>query len=104
MSNSPVSRTAVNSPEAAPFSGPEERPTWVRYRVLAFLAAMTFVLYLDRVCLGQAAPTIQDELRISETAMGFVHASFTLAYAAFEIPTGRWGDRYGSRRILTRSL
>ena len=25
-----------------------------------------------------------------------------LAYALFEIPAGRWGDRFGSRRILTR--
>ena len=30
-------------------------PTRVRYGVLAFLAAMTFVLYLDRTCIGQAA-------------------------------------------------
>ena len=63
---------------------------------------MTFVLYLDRVCLGQAAPIMQEELGISDTALGFVHAAFTLAYAVFEIPTGRWGDRYGSRGVLTR--
>ena len=74
----------------------------MRYGVLAFLAAMTFVLYLDRVCIGQAAPVIQKELGISETAMGFVIAAFTLAYAVFEIPAGRWGDRYGSRGVLTR--
>ncbi len=74
----------------------------MRYRVLAFLAVMTFVLYLDRVCLGQAAPMMQRELGLSDTALGFVHAAFTLAYAVFEIPTGRWGDRYGSRGVLTR--
>jgi MFS family permease len=82
--------------------GMNERPTWVRYRVLAFLTVMTFVLYLDRVCLGQAAPLIQKELDLSDTALGFVAAAFTLAYAVFEIPTGRWGDRYGSRGVLTR--
>jgi MFS family permease len=74
----------------------------VRYQVLAFLAAMTFVLYLDRVCIGQAAPQIQKDLGISETAWGYVVAAFTLSYALFEIPTGRWGDRYGSRGVLTR--
>ena len=67
-----------------------------------FWRLMTFVLYLDRVCLGQAAPMMQKELGISDTALGFVHAAFTLAYALFEIPTGRWGDRYGSRGVLTR--
>ncbi len=102
MSDSPASRTTYRSSEADSLTAMDERPTWVRYRVLAFLAVMTFVLYLDRVCLGQAAPAMQKELRISDTAMGFVHAAFTLAYAVFEIPTGRWGDRYGSRGVLTR--
>ena len=63
---------------------------------------MTFVLYLDRVCLGQAAPMMQRELGLSNGAMSFIHPAFTLAYALFEIPTGRWGDRYGSRRVLAR--
>jgi MFS family permease len=34
--------------------------------------------------------------------MGFVFSAFTLAYALFEIPTGAWGDRIGTRRVLTR--
>lgn len=79
-----------------------EPPTRVRYGVLGFLAAMTFVLYLDRVCVGQAAPRIKAELGLSDTQMGFVLAAFTLAYALFEIPAGRWGDRFGSRGVLTR--
>src|SRR5262249_38670601 len=29
-------------------------------------------------------------------------SAFTIAYALFEIPTGAWGDRIGSRRVLTR--
>ena len=102
MSDLPAPGTDVDSTEEAPYSVTDERPTWVRYRVLAFLAVMTFVLYLDRVCLGQAAPMMQRELGLSDTALGFVHAAFTLAYAVFEIPTGRWGDRYGSRGVLTR--
>lgn len=80
----------------------EERPTRVRYGVLAFLAAMTFVLYLDRACIGQAAPRIQEELGISNTRMGWVLSAFSVSYVLFEIPTGRWGDRYGSRGVLTR--
>ena len=74
----------------------------MRYVVLAFLAAMTFVLYLDRSCISQAAPAIQKELLISETQKAFIFNAFALAYALFEIPAGRWGDRFGSRRILTR--
>jgi MFS family permease len=81
---------------------PSEQPTWVRYRVLAFLAAMTFILYLDRACINQAAPIIKEELHITETQKGWIFGAFTIAYALFEIPAGRWGDRFGSRRIMTR--
>jgi sugar phosphate permease len=63
---------------------------------------MTFVLYLDRVCMGKAAPRIQEELGITNTGMGFIFAAFSISYALFEIPAGRWGDRFGSRGVLTR--
>jgi ACS family glucarate transporter-like MFS transporter len=102
MTDSAVPPIAGKSPDAERLAATDERPTGVRYQVLAFLAAMTFVLYLDRVCIGQAAPQIQNDLGISEMAWGFVTAAFTLSYALFEIPTGRWGDRYGSRGVLTR--
>jgi ACS family glucarate transporter-like MFS transporter len=63
---------------------------------------MTFILYLDRSCINQAAPIIKKELGISEGQKGIIFGAFAVAYAIFEIPAGRWGDRYGSRRILTR--
>jgi MFS family permease len=86
----------------SPSSEPAVQPTRVRYGVLGFLAAMTFVLYLDRACIGQALPVIQEELRLDETAKSRILSAFALAYALFEIPAGRWGDRYGSRGVLTR--
>ncbi len=79
-----------------------ENPTRVRYGVLAFLAAMTFILYIDRSCINQAAPIIRRELAISQTHIGYVFNAFAIAYAIFEVPAGHWGDRFGSRRILTR--
>jgi MFS transporter, ACS family, glucarate transporter len=92
----------VTEPEPLLMESPAESPTRVRYVVLAFLAAMTFVLYLDRACINQAAPIIKEELVISEFQKGLIFGAFTIAYAVFEIPAGWWGDRYGSRRILTR--
>jgi MFS family permease len=103
MSNPPAPLTAEEThPEPIPLENSSERPTRVRYGVLAFLGGMAFVLYLDRACIGQAAPLIKADLGISETQKGIVFAAFTLAYAVFEVPTGRWGDRYGSRGVLTR--
>jgi MFS family permease len=81
---------------------PAEPPTAVRYQVLGSLGALSLILYLDRVCIGQAVGPIQKELDISNTRMGYVLGAFTVAYGLFEIPTGWWGDRFGSRGVLTR--
>jgi MFS family permease len=74
----------------------------VRYRVLALAVAMAGITYLDRVCIAQTAFDIKRDLRLSDRQMGFVFSAFTLAYALFEIPSGAWGDRVGTRRVLTR--
>ena len=78
--------------------------TRVRYAVLAFTVALAAVTYLDRVCIAHAEVTasIKRELALSDKQMSLVFSAFTLAYALFEMPTGAWGDRVGSRRVLTR--
>jgi MFS family permease len=81
---------------------PNSRPTCARYVLLVFLGTLAFILYLDRVCIGKADISIRGELGISKTQMGFVFGAFTIAYGLFEVATGRWGDRYGSRGVLTR--
>src|SRR5450755_1998537 len=74
----------------------------VRYRVVAFTMALAALTYLDRVCISIVAPDIIRDLRLTHIQMSYVFSAFTLAYALFEIPTARWADRIGSRRILTR--
>lgn len=78
------------------------RPSRARLTLLGLLCALTFVLYIDRVCIAQALEPIQQELKLSNTQVGYVLMAFTLAYGLFEIPSGRWGDRAGSRVVLTR--
>jgi MFS family permease len=85
-----------------PVPDPNSRPTRVRYGVLAFLCTLSFVLYLDRVCISQAADSIQAEFSIANERWSYVLMAFTLAYGLFEIPTGHMGDRLGARRVLTR--
>jgi MFS family permease len=63
------------------------------------LAAIT---YLDRVTISVTSRFVTADLGLSPTQMGYVFSAFYLAYAAFEIPTGWWGDRVGTRRVLTR--
>src|SRR5436190_1548279 len=83
-------------------SEPQTPPTGVRFGVLGFLCSLTFVLYLDRICIGQAQPAIMKELGLDEKQMGHINSAFQIAYGLFELPMGRWGDRFGSRGVLTR--
>ncbi len=78
------------------------RPTHARFITLAFLCSMAIVLYLDRVCIAQALKPMKEEFGLSNSQASMVLMAFTLAYGLFEVPTGRWGDRFGSRRVLTR--
>lgn len=80
----------------------EGHPTRVRYGVMGYLTSLAFVLYVDRVCIGQAGTEMKRDLGLSDTQWGFVGGAFMLAYAVFEVVTGHWGDRFGSRWVLTR--
>jgi ACS family glucarate transporter-like MFS transporter len=92
------SADALVRPAAA--VGPAATP--VRYRVLAMAVLLAAITYLDRVCIAVTAPAMRRDLGISAVQMSFVFSAFTLAYGLFEIPTGWWGDRIGTRRVLTR--
>src|SRR5688572_2472256 len=78
------------------------RPTWVRFRVLFFLCTLAVLLYIDRVCIGQAEKAIRESLELTKADMSWVYNAFILAYCLFEVHTGHWGDRFGSRGIIAR--
>jgi len=86
-------------------AGPESSGTSAsraRWMVLAWLCALSGILYVDRICISAAITPMQADLGLTNTQMSYVLMAFTLAYGIFEIPTGRWGDRIGPRRVLTR--
>ena len=74
----------------------------VRYTVVGFMVLMAGVTYLDRVAIATLAPQIMRDLNLSKMEMSFVFSAFTLAYALFEVPTAWWGERAGTRKVLTR--
>ena len=76
--------------------------TRVRHTVLAMTMVLGAITYLDRVTISVTRPDVARDLGLSPTQMGYVFSAFYLAYALFEIPTGWWGDRVGTRRVLTR--
>ena len=80
-----------------------QRPTRVRYIVLAFAASLSMLTYLDRVCISSGQSEMIRDLGLRDEAdFKWVFSAFALAYALFEVPTGWLGDVFGPRKTLIR--
>src|SRR5579859_4754540 len=88
--------TAITSETAT------SRATRIRFIVLTFLCVLAFLTYFDRVCIASAQGDIKADLGLSDAQMGYILGGFWFTYALFEIPGGWMGDRFGSRRTLSR--
>jgi ACS family glucarate transporter-like MFS transporter len=77
-------------------------PSRVRYGVVGFALSLAVLSYIQRVAISQAAGPIAEDLSLSKAELGAVLGAFGLAYAAFEIPMGLYGDKRGVRRVLTQ--
>lgn len=74
-----------------------EKPTKIRYFILALLLVATILNYVDRTNLGIAAPFLSKELGLDKVQMGQIFAAFGLAYAFALVPGGIIADLLGSR-------
>ncbi len=77
-----------------------ERPTWVRYRVLAAACSLAVITYIHRVGFATAAAEIKTPLGLSDTHISWLMAAFMIGYGLFEIPWGFLADRFGVRNVL----
>ena len=73
------------------------RPTHI---VLAVLALMYFITYLDRVNVSTAADGFGKDFHLNKTQIGLVFSFFAYPYLLFQIIGGWVSDRFGARRTL----
>ena len=76
----------------------------VTKRLVPFLILCYFVAYLDRVNVGFAALTMNQDLGLSQTAFGFGAGIFFLAYFIFEVPSNLMLERFGARKWIARIM
>ena len=76
-------------------------PTSVRRNILLLLAGLSLASYVLRSNISIAAKFMKPELGLDDIQMGQVFSAFMLGYAMFQIPVGWWGDRRGTRLVLT---
>ncbi|MEO7272902.1 MAG: MFS transporter [Vicinamibacterales bacterium] len=76
----------------------------VTSRLVPFLILCYFVAYLDRVNVGFAALTMNEDLGLSSAAFGFGAGIFFLAYFLFEVPSNLFLERVGARKWIARIM
>lgn len=78
-----------------------ERPTFVRYRVLTWLTLAAALAYLCRNAVGVAESTIREDLDLTLTQSGWFMGAFFWTYAIFQVPGGLLAHRRGTRVAMT---
>jgi MFS family permease len=81
-----------------------ERRTSATWLIVALLAAVLFINYIDRGAVPTAAHLIQDELGFSPRQLGLLFSAFFWSYALLQVPVGWVAERYGAQRVLAAGL
>lgn len=89
---------SVNGKPAVELSG---RLTAVRYRALAWLTAAAGLAYLCRNSIGVAESAIREELGLTLEQSGWFMGAFFWSYAIFQVPSGWFSERFGTRIALS---
>lgn len=78
-------------------------PTNIRRRIIGVTMMMAFILYLDRICMGEIVKSVsfRQDLGLSKEQTGQILGAFFFAYALLQVPAGWASDRFGARPMLT---
>ncbi len=82
-------------------SADSSAPSSVRWRIVALLAAFSFMSYFTRVGIAVAGEPIRREFGLSTEQFGWVVSSLLIGYTICMIPGGWLADRIGPKRALT---
>jgi len=88
----------------APISIGEKTIRKVRSRIIPFIFLLYIVAYLDRINIGFAALTMNQELGITSQQFGFIFGIFFFGYFLFEIPSNLLLHKIGARVWIARIL
>ena len=81
-----------------------DKPTHIRYLIVAILFLASCFSYGDRVALSIAGTAMQKEFSLDPVKLGFLLSGFSWAYVAGQLPSGGLLDRFGSKRVYGISI
>src|SRR5947209_11453395 len=82
-------------------SGNGERQRWI---ALVVLCAGFLMIILDQTIVNVALPSIQSNLRFSQSSLAWVVNAYLIAFGGLLLLVGRLGDLIGRRRIFLAGL
>src|ERR671928_1126489 len=85
---------------AAPPPAPTAEPFRLRWAVLAIVLVAEVMDLVDGTIVNVAAPSIRADLGGSSSALQWMGAAYTLAFAVLLITGARLGDLLGRRRLF----
>jgi len=77
------------------------RPTNVRYGVLALLAAVAVIAYVERNSISILQEPIQTDFLVDKDSLSLLMATFFIGYSLMQLPAGWIADRWSTRKALT---
>jgi ACS family glucarate transporter-like MFS transporter len=83
-----------------PIAPSSERPTRVRWLILALACGSSFLLYLHRYTWGFVKDDLQKSMGWSQDQIGWLDGVFYGTYAVGQVPSGMIADRWGTRWLL----
>jgi ACS family glucarate transporter-like MFS transporter len=81
-----------------------ERPTRVRYRIIALIFLITSINYADRATFSIAGSAASHELGLTPVQTGFILSAFAWAYVIAQSPGGALLDRFGTKRTYVGAI
>src|SRR4051794_21797731 len=72
--------------------------------ILALLAAVAFLDFVDASIVNVALPSIRDDLEFSQQGLQWVPSAYLLTYGGFMLLGGRAADLLGRRRVLVAGV
>lgn len=76
----------------------------VALRLMPFLMFCYLIAYIDRVNVGFAALTMNDDIGLTASMFGFGATLFFAAYVLFEMPSNVAMEKFGARRWIARIM
>jgi sugar phosphate permease len=90
--------------DSAEAAVPEKIVRKIRWRLVPFLFLLYVIAFLDRINIGFAALTMNQELGITAQQFGLIAGIFFLGYSTFEIPSNLLLQKFGARIWIARIL